>query len=66
MNSYNTKADTVVRSDKVELRTEEHDVRVLRSNFVEASELAIEDEPDTGWDPYNRTGQHAIIKKAQE
>ena len=62
MNSCNAKADTDVRKEKVELKTEEHDVRVLRSSFVDAPELAFEDEPDTGCDPYNSTGQHVSIK----
>jgi hypothetical protein len=40
----------------------QNDVQVLHSRLNELDGLTIDEEFDTGGDPYNSTGQHAIIK----
>ena len=66
MNSHNAKMDTVVSKESVRIETDHKDVRILRSSLVDADELAIEDNYDTGGDPYNSTGQHVVIKSTKE
>ena len=41
-------------------------VRVLQLDLLEASDLAIADDFNTGSDPYNSTGQHVIIKSRMD
>jgi len=62
MNSHNTKTNTVVSNEAVRIETDHKDVRVLKSKLVDANDLSIADEFDTGGDPYNSTGQHVVIK----
>ena len=62
MNSHNTKTNTVASNEAVRIETDHKDVRVLKSSLVDANDLSIADELDTGGDPYNSTGQHVVIK----
>ena len=50
------------RSQTASVEADEDKVRVIKSNLVEAADLAISDDVDKGSDPYNSTGQHVIIK----
>ncbi|NOR35271.1 MAG: hypothetical protein GQ577_00855 [Woeseiaceae bacterium] len=62
MDSHNTKADKVVTNEVVSIDAGLEGVRVLQLDLVEASDLAIANDFNTGSDPYNSTGQHVIIK----
>jgi len=62
MNSHNIKTDKVVRDEPVRIVTDHKGVRVIKSELVDASELSIADDFDTGGDPYNNTGQHVVIE----
>ena len=62
MNSHHIKTDKVVSNEPVRIVTDHKGVRVLKSELVDASELSIADDYDTGGDPYNNTGQHVVIE----
>lgn len=66
MNSHNTKTNTVASNEAVRIETDHKDVRVLISSLVDANDLSIADEFDTGGDPYNSTGQHVVIKSKND
>lgn len=62
MNSHNTKTESVVKHESVEIVAEREEVRVIKSQLVGAQELSISDDDDLGSDPYNSTGHHVVIK----
>ena len=62
MNSHNIKTDRAVRNEPVRVVTDHKGARVLKSEVIDASELSIADDYDTGGDPYNNTGQHVVIE----
>ena len=62
MNSHSTKTESVVKNVSVQITAKPEEPRVIASNLIEATELAISEDDDTGSDPYNSTGQHVIIK----
>ena len=62
MDSHNIKTAGFVTDEAVRIDAEPHSVRVLRLDLVEAENLAIADDLNTGGDPYNSTGQHVIIE----
>jgi hypothetical protein len=62
VDSHNTKADKVVTNEVVSIDAGLEGVRVLQLDLLEASDLAIANDFNTGSDPYNSTGQHVIIK----
>lgn len=66
MDSHNTKADKVVTNEVVSIDAGLESVRVLQLDLVEASDLAIANDFNTGSDPYNSTGQHVIIKSRMD
>ena len=66
MDSHNTKADKVVTNEVVSIDAGLEGVRVLQLDLVEASDLAIANDFNTGSDPYNSTGQHVIIKSRMD
>ena len=62
MDSHNTKTDKVVTDEVVRSEAGQENVRVLQMDLIEVNDLAVADDPNTGGDPYNSTGQHVIIK----
>ena len=70
MSSHNPRPGRVVKKEDVLIEAEHEEarleasgeVRVLDSTIVDVNELSIADDVDEGNDPYNRTGQHAIIQ----
>ncbi len=62
MDSHNTKTEKVVTNDVSHSEAGQEDVRALEMDPIEANDLVIADDLDTGGDPYNSTGQHVIIK----
>ena len=62
MNSHNPKTESVVSKKPARIEADQEEVRVIKTNLVEAADLAISDDIDTGSDPYNSTGQHVIIR----
>jgi len=62
MISHNMKTSKVVSNEPVRVETDHKDMRVLKSELVDANELSIEDDYNTGGDPYNTTGQHLVVK----
>ena len=62
MISHRMKTSMVLSNEPVRIETDHKDMRVLKLEFVDADELSIVDDYDTGGDPYNTTGQHLVIK----
>lgn len=62
MDSHNTKTAGFVTDEAVRIDAKQESVRVLQLDLIEACDLAIADDMNTGGDPYNSTGQHVIIK----
>ncbi len=62
MNSHNAKMDTQAKIESVRVETGHDNVRVLKSTPQESAEMSISDDLENGGDPYNSTGQHAILK----
>ena len=70
MNSHNPGPKKVVTVEDVRIEADHDDlleeesgpVRVLDTDVIDVKGLTIEEDPDEGGDPYNRTGQHVIIK----
>ncbi len=48
---------------EIDLRNQ---VQVIDSELSETEELAIDEDFDTGGDPYNTTGSHVIIQLQEE
>ncbi|MFQ5547425.1 MAG: hypothetical protein ACE5FV_03975 [Woeseia sp.] len=42
------------------------DVRLTRVGKLEVDALSIDDGPDSGGDPYNRTGKHCRLKPRKD
>ena len=55
-------SEKLVREEAVRIESRDGSIRVLRANFAEEPELAIDEGFDLGGDPYNSTGRHVIIK----
>ena len=62
MDSNNSKSDTEAQRETVRSGTDHKDLRKIRLNLLDESELSIAEDYDSGGDPYNTTGQHVIIK----
>ena len=62
MSSHNSKLDPEAQRETVRSGTDHSDLRKIRLNFLDESELSIADDYDSGGDPYNTTGQHVIIR----
>lgn len=62
MNSHNANADINRDEESVRIETDHKDVRILRVNLRDENSLSIDDDFDTGGDPYNSTGQHVVLK----
>ena len=46
----------------VQITAEPEEPHFIASNLIEATELAVTEDDDSGSDPYNSTGQHVIVK----
>lgn len=62
MSSHNTSTDTKVQKEPVKGETDLRNIRVIDAKLDIDAELSIADDADLGVDPYNSTGQHAILK----
>jgi len=62
VDSHNTKTEKLVTDKAANMDDYDESVRVVQLDLIESSDLAIEDDVNTGGDPYNSTGQHVIIK----
>lgn len=62
MNSHNSKMASAEQTEAIRIVAHKDDVRVIKTNLTGPAELSITEEDDRGGDPYNSTGQHAIIK----
>ena len=70
MNSHNPRPTKVVRVEDVRIEADHDDflvedgepLRVLDTDVIDVNNLTIAEDDDAGGDPYNRTGQHVIIK----
>ena len=63
MDSHNTETEKVVSEESIEIeKLDDADVQVLNWDRVQPENLSIAEEPNTGGDPYNSTGQFVIIK----
>ncbi len=61
MNSHNTKQDFSFHKTPVVTDKSIADAAVISSALTQQTELALDNEFDTGSDPYNATGQHVIL-----
>ena len=61
MTSHKPENEDVVRQEKILIGTDPDDVRILRTKRKLTEDLTILDE-DFGSDPYNSTGQYAVLK----
>jgi hypothetical protein len=66
VDSHNSKTEKVATNEVVSIDAGLESVRVLQLDLLEASDLAIADDFNTGADPYNSTGQHVIIKSRMD
>jgi hypothetical protein len=66
VDSHNSKTEKVATNEVVNIDAGLESVRVLQLDLLEASDLAIADDFNTGSDPYNSTGQHVIIKSRMD
>jgi len=66
MNVQKSRKATVARKVPVQVEVEvalRNNVQVIDSEVDNADELAVDEDFDTGGDPYNTTGSHVIIKQ---
>lgn len=61
MTSHKSENEDLVRQEKILIGTGPDDVRILRTRRKGTEDLRILDE-DFGGDPYNSTGQYAVLK----
>jgi len=63
MNTLKTRSMDTTHRSPVKVETDlRNNVQVLHSALNESDELTIDEDFDMGGDPYNSTGQHAVIK----
>jgi len=62
MISHRMKTSKVLSNEPVRVEADHKDFGGLKSELVDADELSIVDDYDTGGDPYNTSGQHLVIK----
>lgn len=63
MNSHNTKQDFSFHKTPVVTEQSIAEAEVISSVLTQQTELALDDDFDTGTDPYNATGQHVVLEK---
>lgn len=67
MNTPKTRPMAATRKSPVSVETDlRNNVQVLHSELSEIDDLAIDEDFDMGGDPYNSTGQHAIVKPRKD
>lgn len=64
MDSHNTKSESLVKKETIQIVAEREDVRVIKANLTTPAELSLSLEDDAGVDPYNSTGHHVILNAA--
>ena len=63
MNSHNTKPEFSFHKTPVVTEKSIAEAEVIGSTLTQQAELALDDDFDTGSDPYNATGQHVVLKR---
>jgi hypothetical protein len=67
MNVQKTRKATVARKAPVQVEIDlRNKVQVLDSELSEIEELAIDEDFDSGGDPYNTTGSHVILQLQED
>lgn len=67
MDTSKTRPVATAHKSPVRVETDlRNNVQVLQSKLSDIEELAIDDDFDMGGDPYNSTGQHAIVKPRKD
>ena len=67
MNVQKSRKATVARKVPVQVEVAlRNNVQVIDSEVDNADKLAIDEDFDTGGDPYNTTGSHVIIKQEND
>ena len=61
MTSHKPEDEDLVRQEKILIGTGPDEMRILRTKCRRTEDLTILDE-DFGGDPYNCTGQYAVLK----
>lgn len=64
MTAHKPEKEDVVRHEEILIGTGPDDMRILRMKLGNPDELSILDD-DLGGDPYNSTGQYAVLKDKQ-
>ncbi|MDE0754571.1 MAG: hypothetical protein OSB26_07970 [Woeseiaceae bacterium] len=66
MRSHNTKPGFSFHKTPIVTKESIADAEVISAVLTQQTELALDDEFDTGSDPYNATGQHVgLMQKAR-
>ena len=67
MNVHKLRKETAAREAPVQVETDlRNNVQLIDSEMNNAEELAIDDDFDSGGDPYNTTGSHVIIQLQED
>ena len=67
MNVQKSRKATVARKAPVQVETDlRKNAQVIDSDVNTADELAVDNDFDSGGDPYNTTGSHVILQLKQD
>jgi len=67
MNVQKLRKETAARKAPVQVETDlRNNVQLIDSEMNNAEELEIDDDFDSGGDPYNSTGSHVIIQLQED
>ena len=65
MNSHNPKPEISFYRTPALDKEDIEEAKVISTRLSNDANLSIEDDPDSGGDPYNTTGQHVVLKQKQ-
>ena len=63
MNSHNVKPDFSFHKTPIVTEKSSAESEIISVALTQQTELALDDDYDTGSDPYNATGQHVVLNK---
>jgi hypothetical protein len=63
MNSHNTKPVFTFYKTPALGKDDIEEAKIVSARLTNDTNLSIEDDADAGFDPYNTTGQHLILRQ---
>lgn len=63
MNSHNTKPEFSIYKTPALGKDDIEEAKIVSTRLTGDVNLTIEDDSDSGFDPYNTTGQHLILRQ---